>query len=499
MKFSNWKEAEQSIKFAENTIFANQTVEEYYSTKTWHLEEKKNSQVMGIILKYGTLFNQYGISIDNVIKTLCSIYNFGHNQKSYFALPDKFVTFRTCMSRNKTHQVVNILSKTDILDIKYSGNTILIKLNNRILEYDDYFQKKADKFSNQDEKILAYCKSKYGYISYYPYARKTVVSHWKKSILGITLAYNDLMDEYIESKNNNPYAVKYNNRADIRYIEIPINIICRVLKVSETKVMTYIYKLAKFSNYISKHDKVYIDTNTIQHYYNEEYRKCDLAKTYKTELEVGHPEVTKYSYILHKPEFNETKIGKYVNDNIEEYKEIVRRELLFIDIDKFNDTFKNFEDETDNSNENDNIDNYYNDNFNLHHRDLSLSDDAKSALDEYFDEDFKCGSIIDFDKIHQKPISVEQYKKIKLVVNAKKISKLSFENTCKQIKKIIENFPDNRKKDLSYLIRVLKDTVKRLYEWLDIHSSPTLDNFAKKMIDMYELHYFVSNRYEFIS
>ena len=498
MKFSNWKEAEQSIKFVEDTIFANQTVEEYYNNRTWHLEEKKNSQVMGIILKYGTLFKQYGISIDNVIKTLCSIYNFGHNQKSYFALPDKFVTFRTCMSRNKTHQVVNILSKTDILDVKYSGNTILVKLNNRLLEYDDYFQRKADKFSNQDEKILSYCKSKYGYVSYSPYVRKTVVNHWKKTILGITIAYNDLMDEFIKSKNNNPYA-KYNDREDIRYIEVPIDIICRALKVSEAKVMTYLCKLAKFSNYISKHDKVYIDTELLKHYYNEEYKECDLSKVYKVELEEGHPEVTKYSYILYRAEFDLSKVGKYINAHLDEYKEIVKRELLFIDIDKFNNSYKNFEVEDNKIDEDNNENNFYNDNFKLHHKKVALSDDAKSALDEYFDEEFRCGSIVDFDKIHQKPTDIEEYKKIKVVANVKKIRKLSFEDTCKQIKKIIEDFPTNRKKDLSYVIRVLKDTVKRLYEWLEIHSNPVLDKFAKKMIDRYELHYFVSNRYEFIN
>lgn len=328
-KLQEWQIKEDYLN---DTIYADKHYYNFYKELSWYRDYKKQSQVLGILYKYSHLFNQLGVTLDKVIITLCSLINYSNN-KLMEQLPDRYLVIRNQTSRNTTNQIIYILSLCGLLNMEIRCNNVFYKLNKDILNMDPYIKVKSKSLFKSDAKVIIRCVDE-NYLFYYPYAKKTILKNLKQLIFGITLAYNRLGYEYLNTERRKTDINLYGERLDIEYMEVPVHIISRVTNIKPSIIMNYIRRLCKSSNYISQHKLAYVPTNNVDNYYNRDYKWCDMIKGINVDLPYGHCPLTPYSVIIFRDNFENNKIGKNSYKRLEEYKQLVIRELFFINIDK---------------------------------------------------------------------------------------------------------------------------------------------------------------------
>ena len=294
---------------------------------TWYAEEKKMSTILGSLIDQEWLLKKYNITIEKAILIICSLYNFCNgsiNTKvdTYFKVPDRFLRYRSQLSRKTIRKLLFILKRTDILELKQFKDGLYIKLNKNLISKDLYILKRAKREKRKDAKKLLYCAEKYNRYYYEAYSYQTALNQLRKAILGISMAYSQLMEKEILNKRYEDSQL-YGERKDIKYIEVPVHLIAHILNISESKITRYLRILVKSCNYIAKHDKVYVKTNNMDNYYNDFYKQFDLLNTKETKLDNDHPIITKNSYILFMDNFEKTKTYYDISKHLQEYKDLI--------------------------------------------------------------------------------------------------------------------------------------------------------------------------------
>lgn len=431
------KNNNKTLKTYNNIKYANENVEGYYGNNTWHLELKKNSEIIGILLQNLNYFNNINVNLDQVITTLCSLMNYCKNRYNFFTLPDRFVTIRNELSKEKTESILFILSNTDILDIKYVDDKLNVKLNRDIVAKDEYLNYKKEAFYFSDCRVYDRC-CKDGTIFFFPPTKKTILRNIRFTLLGLTVASYQL-----QKQNNILQNIPNIERPDITYMEIPIDEICYITKCDKRLIYKYLKELCKNTNYVSKHDKVYIDSKGMKHYYNNAYKECDLTKVDTDNLEEGHPKVTNNSIILYNDNFKLSNTGKYITKNLEKYKAMYKRIKLFLSIDKVSYKFKDkfIKEDTKEYNYKSYID-----------EDIQVSE-------AFFNEEFKCGRNISLSEIRGLKNST---RKNPIKFKVKNIDKLPFQKLCKHLKEILDYLEECEDNVLNYYTKLSTQLINRI-------------------------------------
>lgn len=479
------KKMKEFLETTNDIMTAYNSVDSCYDDQkwNWYSDIKKQSQIMGRLLPFANLFKALNTDIDSAIITLVSLFHYPKNKSRYFKLPDRFLTLRNQLSKNKTTQIVYIFAKAGLVDIKREGNDIWVKLNTKILcnVNDYYFRMKCKRFKKIDKQKLNICKKEYKTVFYYPYTKKAVDNIRKRSVLGLTIAFNMLLEPF------KPDALKqleetFGKRQDIMYVEVPVKLIARILGISEIQLRNYIYKLYKFTNYISKHDKVYIDSNNIKHFYNDFYKYCDLANVKNIELEDGHPEVTDNSAIIHINNFENSKVGKYVLAHIEEYKATIIRELNFLKLDSLI-SGTNFKIEDIMGTEEDiDIDEEEKRNNENKNRDIKKSNIPLEAQDFVFDDagNQQC-AIINRTALSEKRIIDKRTKWLKI----EHPESLTFPQCCSFINTILEKSKDCANDEVGHYLKLFNKVKETFDKWVSKYKSMNNLDYVYQELDNY--------------
>lgn len=335
------EEYEKFCDESRNINYAYQNVDRVYTKQTWNYEDKKNSEVLGILLQFKDKINKLNMTIEQAIITLCALDQYC-DLDTFFELPDRYLTIRNQASKYKTRYLIEILSKTKILSVKHRHNTILVKLNRKLLKKDPYMQKALKRFWTNNEKALYKCKYIYHSTKYEDISSQVIAKNKREMFIGITKAYNDLCGSFIMNDYTKSMNKLYGQRADIDYWECPVHIISDALNISQKEVTEYMHMICKKTNYISRHNKVYVNSCTSDNYYNPNYRQENpLVKYNTTELESTHPVVTEFSLIVHTKNFYSSKTYKNIKNKDKLYKSIVINELNDMKISSYDSAFRN--------------------------------------------------------------------------------------------------------------------------------------------------------------
>lgn len=304
------------------------SINNYYKNKQWcwNRDLKSNSEVMYYLFLHKQELDDINVSIESAVISLTALL-YIVKTSSYVRLPNRFIAIRAKLSRKQVYYLFNILSLTDLLNIKINNNKMYVKINKNILLKDKYMIHKCKQVYKSNFLALDKIREEQGSVYFSSYCNRVFYLNWKQVIFGFTYYYNYMYKEYLTSKQRYEDIQKYGERTDIQYMEIPIHILKNVLNTTEEKILMYVRTLCKISNYVSTHNKVYIDSNNIEHYYNHEYKKCNLDKYNTAIYEEGRPIVTKYSIILHTSNFYNSNIYKHIINNEQEYREAIIEEI----------------------------------------------------------------------------------------------------------------------------------------------------------------------------
>lgn len=328
--------------------YARQHYREHYSNICWYRECKQESFILGCIMKNKSIYNYIGVTEDTVIKAICCIYNFDSCEKDYAKIPTRYIVRRTETSKSKVESIFYSLSKQlpEIFKIKYTPNgTILLKVNKKQLMEDRYIKLKSEKFRPRDLFFLKYFRKEIGNIYCKKLSKRTLKKKLIEAFIGMSISYTSLTNEYITPDAQLQDQKLYGKREDIQYIELPVHIISKALNIPIHEIVTIMNTLCRSCSYISRHDKVYVD-GQFKHYYNENYKDTVHSTKlvdYKQEPEQeGKRLVTQFSYIIHTNEFKKCKISKNISKNIDNYTEMVIRELINYKCEKEHNNASNF-------------------------------------------------------------------------------------------------------------------------------------------------------------
>lgn len=294
---------------------------------TWHEDEKRRSCILGNLVKHKELFAKYGITLNKVITYICSIYNYSNGSintkcNNFFKVPDRFLRYRTQLSRKTMNNLLYILNKIGIVELKYYKEGLYVKLNTKYIQQDIFILKNAKRNIKSDRDKLHICSEKYNSDFFEEYTHKTFLKNIKETAIGISIAYTELNKDIIFNKRLEDM-MQYGERKDITYIEAPIHIISKILKVNKYIINKYLLHLTKCSNYFAKHNKVYQRKDLMDNYYTPLYKSCNLINSKNVELDKDHPIVTDNSYIIFNANFENTKTYKNIMQNIDVYKNII--------------------------------------------------------------------------------------------------------------------------------------------------------------------------------
>ena len=298
-----------------------------YEPNTITRELKRKSKVCAKIYLSKAYLDFYNIDIDKALKVIEAFLHCPYmNNKNYNRIPTLYLAIRAGLSEEKINAIFMLCEILKLIKIKKdSNNNIFVKflpivLNDPWLEEKFYYFE----FSN----IKAYDKVYYEKKSIYHngISITTYNKNIRKAIVEITIAFNELM--CTDPVLRNTYYIN-GNRLDILYAICPIDLIAFMLGISVKKVKEELNKLCNKTNIVSKHDKVYVDTQGLKHYTNSDYKWFNKETiTENTILEEGHPPVDEYSIIWHTKNLENSKYYKHYKKNKSSIMEKTRNALV---------------------------------------------------------------------------------------------------------------------------------------------------------------------------
>ena len=296
----------------------------YFKKNTLKYDLLEKSILAGEILKFKEELEFKNITIEQAMLAICSFYNL-YKENNYYKVPDRFLARRLQISTSKIQSIFYILNKSNIIDIKIVDGDIWTKLNNNLLEKDEYFKYRCTKSLKRDKKVLKNI-GPYGIYSS-ELTDNYFFKHLRETILGITIAYNNLIGKTFNSDRRNQDLAMYGERTDIKYLEIPIHIIIRETKLPEKYIRYYIKQLLDNADYAAKRDRVYQSNIYDSTYYWENYKSASLVDYKEAKKDDDRLLVTENSIILFVDNFNRTHTGQNVNKNLDYYTKVVVHSL----------------------------------------------------------------------------------------------------------------------------------------------------------------------------
>lgn len=295
-------------------------IDKYFKPNAKMYKAIQKSQVLGEILSCQNHLDKYDITPSQAMQAICSFFNIVRSN-GYVRLADRYIAKHLSIGKEKVNQIFFALCKTNLLDLKIENGFIQIKLNKELLVEDEYFRYRCVRGFKKDKQLAAQQGSEGMY--FYENNYRTFFRNLRETVMGITIAYNELRGHKFDSTRRQSDLVKYGERTDIKYLEIPVHIICNTTRLPLGYIESYVQKLLKGAKYISKRDKVYQSNIYDSTYYWEDYKSASLVDYKEAKEDLDRLEVTEHSAILFVEEFKNTHTGKNVLKKLDNYKQIV--------------------------------------------------------------------------------------------------------------------------------------------------------------------------------
>lgn len=308
---------------------------EEFGYNTPHKKEKQKSFVLYTLLKNrNCLKRYYKLDINTAVRYLTTLL---HTYKSdtYQRPCDAVIGYRCNIGREKTSRALALFARMfpNIIQIKRSCGHYLIKINRHLLLQDPYIRIKYKESKEINRKAIKRLQHK-GSVYFYDFCPIVSRRKLRETIIGVTYWYNNLLSGYLETSSYKGLISMYGRRAEdnIRYIEVPIHILSRITGLSGQQILKYLNRCALRCDYLSKHNKGYIDGNL----YNENWKSAPLLTPTRLHFDgmKGRPPITPASYILHLDNFIPTKLHQHTVKYKEQYTHLIMRELQYMYEDK---------------------------------------------------------------------------------------------------------------------------------------------------------------------
>lgn len=296
-------------------------------------EEKTNSIVCALIYKYQSLLKNWNIPINKAIQFFIALYYAAHKYKnSLCVIPDRFIGERCDLSRKQMNKLLKLAVKLNLVIIKKSHKDIYFKLE-KVFRKDSYFEKCNQFYWFINDRVWVTTGNTSSGVKFHHYAASTVDRYMKQDIVGITLAWKELVNEQTILNLLNPA----NNRIDLIYAEVPASIIAYCKNISIKKVERYLSELCKNHSWIKKHNKVYVDAVDVQedgykmiynHYINPDYKSFEMKSFDTIKLEENHPPITQNSVIFFREPLEASKYYKHYLKHKQEYLNWVEEAII---------------------------------------------------------------------------------------------------------------------------------------------------------------------------
>lgn len=305
-----------------------------YEPNTYTMNLKRDSIICNKICMAKFILDFYGIRVDVALKAIEAFINGPYiNTKTITKLPTKYISNRVGLSQKKVNAVFDLCGYLKLAKIeKDEKYNLYVKFTNEALN-DPWIKAKKDYFKLANNKAFAKAYHIDETLYHYGVERKTFNKNIRREIIEIILAFNHIIDT--DPVLRNQYYIN-GNRTDIIYAICPTEFISFMLGVSIHKIKKELNKLFTKTDFISPHDKVYIDSFGKQHYTNPEYKYFNMQKVNEnTILEEGHPIVNEYSIIWHEENLEKCKYYKHFKNNKNNILEKVSLGMILY-------TFKNY-------------------------------------------------------------------------------------------------------------------------------------------------------------
>lgn len=274
---------------------------------------KYQSQVCAKIYLSKAYLDMYNISIDKALKILEAFLNCPYLKPNfYIKIPTRYLSIRGQIGLKKINALFNLYEVLGFIITKKDREGTYAKVTPLVLN-DPWLKEKFYYNEYQNNKAYMIAKDIKENLYHYNIDQNTKNKNIRRSIIEITLAFNHIIET--DPVLHNQYYIN-GIRTDIVYAICPVKFIAFMLGISEKKVRKELNKLCNKTNFISKHDKMYIDSFGKKHYTNYEYKYFNKEIITKdTKFEDGHPIIDEDSIIWHEINLENCKYYKSFKAN----------------------------------------------------------------------------------------------------------------------------------------------------------------------------------------
>lgn len=332
--FANYDDLENYII---NSEYANKIMSQ--SSKYTRLyEQKRSSEIYGLLYKNKKDFERQNITLDTAITLLSTLYNYYRvifDIKTLSKVPVRMLSKRANnLSRFKIDFMLKNFKRLGLIELKFYNGEPWAKLKARVLR-DGYIKEKSKSsyIADSNTYYSLTCKNSVGSLFFNKLTKETLYRNLREFVFGISFAYTKMFEREILGETRYHDQKEFGKRGDITYLVIPVPIIANILNTSEQKIFNYLYKLTTCSRYLAKHDLVYVDSKdkTEGNYYETTYKHFDKLDLVQAILSEEHPTVNEFSYIVFNNEFKGTRTEKNIKKREDNYEQTLLYYLKYND------------------------------------------------------------------------------------------------------------------------------------------------------------------------
>lgn len=260
-------------------------------------------------------------------------------QKTLHLVPDRIAARKLKISRSTLNFIIKRLSKdfAEYITFKKCNGVWNYKLNAPLLE-DEFFMKLAStRFKNDFKVAYELARTGNGSMYFDKLSDDVFNRKFNSSLLAFQFAYYEICSPHYNTAETNQRLAETDDedkRTDITYLELPMHIATIALNCSEYDIIKAMSNLTSHTDYISKHNKVYINLESGVHdYKNENYRKAVPKASTNSAYFIqdstrcigeSHNTVSSYSYILFNEKFANSRMRRDVLRKLPMYRILVK-------------------------------------------------------------------------------------------------------------------------------------------------------------------------------
>lgn len=250
----------------------------FYGPNAKLKEQGKDSKILIELYKIAPIMIRLGINVYNVITAL-SVFrslritkHIGTN--TYMRVPDRLLSYRCHLSRNKVELLIAVLTKTNLIKKVKIGRMgeMYVILDEKLICNDKYFIEKHKIYHGTNRGYM-YLLSRDNIGSFYfdPVSNPTKAMKLTEKIMFLTMAYNRFITPEIYRNTNRDQ--QYEHRSDIIYAKIPIRMLSSILGLSQAQIMSHIRKITANCSWMKLHKLSYADNDNGPAYYDNFYQE----------------------------------------------------------------------------------------------------------------------------------------------------------------------------------------------------------------------------------